>query len=114
MENKLIKNLWLLGALILHILFMTAGSSWGSLSGTLDYRVESIEDDAEQFGVSTNRDIYDLELGDKLCGIRFKYVKIPKGSTITKAYIQFAVDEARLDVTDLTIWGQLHEDAKEF
>jgi type IV pilus assembly protein PilY1 len=114
MEKKLTKNLCLLGILIPYLILMTASQSWGSLSGTLDYRVESVEDDAEQVGVSTVTDIYDLELGDKLCGIRFRQVKIPKGSTITRAYIQFTVDEARLDVTNLTIWGESKDIAKQF
>lgn len=77
---------------------------WGTTSGTFETRVIQLSDDAEETtGVSTN--IYDLELGDKLCGIRFQNVSIPRYSTITNAYIQFTVDEVRTDPTNLTIYG---------
>ncbi len=114
MDTKLTKKSWLMGILLFHIILMTAGPSWGTLSGALDYRVESIEDDAEQIGSSVNIYINDLELGQKQCGIRFRHVKIPKGSTITNAYIQFTVDQASSDDTDLTIWGENANSAKLF
>ena len=69
-------------------LLLIASSPVFSATGTVDIRVIQIADDAEETtGVSTW--IYDLELGDKLCGIRFQNVGIPKDATITNAYIQF-------------------------
>jgi len=86
-------------------LLITTSSQVLAATGTVDIRVTQIADDAEETtGVSTW--IYDLELGDKLCGIRFQNVNIPIGSTITNAYIQFSVDEVRSGTTNLTIWAE--------
>ena len=40
-------------------------------TATLKIPVLLLEDDAEESGGNVNTNIYDLELGDKLCGIRF-------------------------------------------
>ncbi len=104
-DSKLKYKICLGGIILTCLVLMTTGPAWAVLTGTLDYRVEGIQDDAEQTGSSVNWDINDLELGDKICGIRFRDVKIPKGSTITRAYIQFTVDETRSETTNLTIWG---------
>ncbi len=105
----------LMGAVALGLLLLFPFQTWGEQStGTLDIRVEDISDDAEQNGASVNNDIYDLELGDKICGMRFQNLAIPQGSTITSAYIQFEVDEVRDGITNLTIWGQNHENPTTF
>ena len=50
----------------------------------------------------------DLELvfdkgGNQTVGMRFRGINVPQGATITKAYIQFQVDEKSTqgDITDL-------------
>ena len=76
-------------------------------SGSVDVRVGASSDDAEEFGPdavspSTNGQIYlissDLELvadieptssGTQKVGMRFTGVSVPKGATITNAYIRF-------------------------
>ena len=55
---------------------------------------------------SVSTDINDLEMGYKLCGIRFQGVDVPKGATITRAYIQFTADYATTDASNLQIWGE--------
>ena len=65
----------------------------------LDVQVNTSSDDAEeQAGGSVGLTSSDLEMtqegSQQTVGIRFQGVNIPPGATITKAYIQFTVDEA--------------------
>ncbi|MEO0468441.1 MAG: metallophosphoesterase, partial [Bacteroidota bacterium] len=60
----------------------------------------------------------DLELanennaGDQLVGMRFASVNIPKGATITNAYLQFTVDETQnINPSELVIFGEDEENA---
>ena len=104
MEHKHIKNGCIILAAFLCAMLAIPLQVFGATSGTFETRVIQLADDAEQTGgVSTN--INDLELGKKLCGIRFQNVTIPQYSTITNAYIQFTVDKDTTGATDLTIWG---------
>ncbi|TFG89240.1 MAG: hypothetical protein E4H18_00570, partial [Hyphomicrobiales bacterium] len=89
--------------------------------GTLDVRVSANNDDAEE-RISTgavSRNSSDLELSvdgsnAQLVGLRFNGIAIPQGATITKAYIQFQVDEASSGATSLTIQGQASATADQF
>ena len=86
-------------------------------SGTVEVRVAQEIDDAEGTGDPPSTSINDLELGLKLCGIRFQNVTIPRYSTITNAYIQFTADRETTGVTNLTIWGHrnlMHPDSPDF
>ncbi len=47
-------------------------------------------------------------------GLRFVGVNIPKGAVITKAYVQFTVDESSSGGTSLTIEGELSDSADPF
>ncbi len=84
----------------------------GATSGTINIRVSTGNDDAEED--ASDGDMYldssDLELvndgTDQIVGIRFQSISIPQGSTITNAYIVFTVDEESSESTSLTIWGQ--------
>ncbi len=88
--------------------------AWGASAGTVDVRVADISDDAEESGGSVSTSINDLELGDKLCGIRFQNITVPHGSTITNAYIEFAVRTSTRGTTNLTIDGEASDDASRF
>jgi hypothetical protein len=90
------------------ILIAIPPNGWGATAGTIETRVFAIAGDAEEVGGTVNNDIYDLELGDKLCGIRFRSINIPAGSTITNAYIQFTVDEVQSVATNLTLYTERH------
>ncbi len=104
MNKKINLSIFLIVLVVVGLL-LTAPAQVMAATGTVDIRVIQLADDAEEApGVYTN--IYDLELGDKLCGIRFQNVSIPRDSTITNAYIQFSVDEVRSVTTNLTIWGE--------
>ena len=98
----------------------TAGLSVQSTLG-LDIRVSSSYDDAEER--RSNGDMYrtssDLELShdgstDQLIGIRFRDLRIPAGAVITRAYVQFTVDETNSGATSLTISGQAADNAAYF
>ena len=75
---------------------------------TIDIHVSQLSDDAEEntAGTWVSTNINDLEMGDKLCGVRFQGVDIPKGAAINRAYIQFTADYARTGPSNLIIWGE--------
>ncbi|HHB93935.1 MAG TPA: hypothetical protein ENK88_02140, partial [Campylobacterales bacterium] len=87
---------------------------------TIQTRVSSSNDDAEE-RVSNGhmyRDSSDLELTEdghtQVVGIRFQNLNIPQGATITKAYIQFEVDETSSKSTHLTIKGEDTDNSSSF
>ncbi len=77
---------------------------------TVEVRVSSSSDDAEQQSSSTNLSSSDLELTvdsvNQTVGMRFNGVSIPQGATVVTAYLQFKVDEISSTATTLTIFGQ--------
>ena len=89
-------------------------------AGSVDVRVASGSDDAEEHITEANAiDLTssDLELPDEggggdlqEIGIRFQNVRVPAGSTISSATIQFTVDEADDEPTSLLIYGELSAD----
>jgi len=86
---------------------------------TLEIRVDHGNDDAEEFSNgSMYRNSSDLELtkdsSTQKIGIRFNTLTIPKNSTITKAYIEFHVDEKDNRSTYLVIQGEAHDDPPNF
>lgn len=82
----------------------------------VEVRVSAQADDAEQrlSSGSVYLDSSDLELikdpevakGDQVVGIRFTNVSIPRGATITNAYVEFQVDEASNEATSLVLRGE--------
>jgi len=76
-----------------------------------EVRVSDPNDDAEE---RANGSMYlnssDLELSqdssNQTIGIRFDSIDIPSNVTITNAYIQFTVDEAKSEATSLMIFGE--------
>jgi hypothetical protein len=60
----------------------------------------------------------DLELvydgNNQVVGMRFSGVSIPKGATITNAYLQFKVDETSTEATTLSIKGERSPNALAF
>ncbi|MEE9355516.1 MAG: PilC/PilY family type IV pilus protein [Methylococcaceae bacterium] len=89
-------------------------SAEAASSTTLEVRVNSDQDDAEQVAPNGSIDVTgssDLELindgNDQLVGIRFDSVDIPVGATIESAEIEFEVDEKKTGATSLTIYGQM-------
>ena len=78
-------------------------------------RADGSGDGAEEWGAGeASVPIYDLELGAALIGVRFGNVSVPQGAIITNAYIQFTVEVTSSEDTNLTIWGQAHDDAPIF
>jgi hypothetical protein len=87
----------------------------GGTPVTVSSRINAGTDDAEerQSGGTMYINSSDLELvydtattGNQHVGMRFRNVNVPKGKTITNAYIQFTVDETNSGTTNLTIKGQ--------
>ncbi|MBK5266704.1 MAG: tandem-95 repeat protein [Acidimicrobiia bacterium] len=82
-------------------------------SFTIDVRVSSSDDDNEERPNGTSRiGSSDLEMtddgGPQIVGIRFQNLQIPRNSIITKAYIQFQVDEASAGPANLSLQVQDH------
>src|SRR3954453_15317968 len=76
-------------------------------------------DDAEEFATgSMYLTSSDLELvydgSNQRVGIRFTNVTIPKGATITKAYLQFEAKETQSEATSLAIRGKAADNAAPF
>ena len=78
----------------------------------LDIQIAEGSDDAEERDDgSMSLTSSDLELtfdrgGDQKVGMRFNGLGVPKGATVTKAYIQFQVDEDSTGETSLTLQGE--------
>ncbi len=97
---------------------ITTGSG-GSAGGTISKRVSTGSDDAEEFA---SGDMYlnssDLELAysssSQTIGMRFTGITIPKNSTITRAYLQFKVDESSSGNVPLTIKAHSSNNAGTF
>lgn len=82
--------------------------------------IASSSDDAEEY-VDTkyiNLTSTDLEMTrenqEQLIGMVFKNVDVPKGATITNAYIQFTTDEQTSEITSLMIKGEATDNAQAF
>src|SRR5439155_4085699 len=86
----------------------------------LDVRVAVSSDDAEESsGGSVSLTSSDLELVTdgtvvQTVGVRFKGLVIPKGATITAAWIQFETDEKKSVATSLMIRAQAVDNAATF
>jgi pectate lyase len=86
---------------------------------TFEVRVAKGADDVEE---SSTGSIYinssDLELvydgSNQVVGMRFRGVSVPKGATITNAYLQFKVDETSSEVTKISINGEAKSNALAF
>ncbi len=89
--------------------------------GGLSIRVSAGNDDAEERVSNGNVSLgsSDLELikdgsNNQIVGIRFNNVTIPRGATILSAYLEFAADETDNGSTNLTIYGEDHDDASQY
>ncbi|HKY31066.1 MAG TPA: PKD domain-containing protein [Candidatus Polarisedimenticolia bacterium] len=80
-------------------------------TAAVEARVASGSDDAEESpaGLTTTSST-DLELvydgGDQVVGMRFASLSIPQGALITRAHVQFQVDEPSSTLTRLTIQAE--------
>jgi len=87
---------------------------------SVESKISNTNDDAEETLASgyVNPHSTDLELiqeyKQQTVGLRFQNIAIPKGATITKAYIQFQVDETSAVTTNLIIHGQKSVNAGAF
>ena len=95
----------------------------GDPPGTVNSRISSSSDDAEQ-RISDNivdLDSTDIEIGidptsngDQIEGLRFNNLDIPQGATVTSSYIEFETDETDSEATSVTIWAQDSDNASTF
>lgn len=89
---------------------------------TVSSRISNENDDAEENikgGVLLNSDdielVYDSKTtGNQIIGLLFRNLNIPVGATISKAYIQFAVDERSTASCSLNIQGESSDNAAPF
>jgi DNA/RNA endonuclease YhcR with UshA esterase domain len=88
-------------------------------SSTVDVRVASGDDDAEESATgSVSLTSSDLELvadgSNQTVGMRFNGIAIPKRATITNAWIQFQTDQVSTGLASLTIRGQAADNPTTF
>ncbi len=86
---------------------------------TLERRVAAGADDAEESATGTvSLTNNDLELvfdrANQTVGLRFPSLAIPRGASITRAWVQLVADEAQSEATTLTIQGQAIDTAPAF
>uniref|UniRef100_A0A540V9H0 Tandem-95 repeat protein n=1 Tax=Litorilinea aerophila TaxID=1204385 RepID=A0A540V9H0_9CHLR len=98
---------------------ITVSGGGGGGTSTVEVRVGASSDDAEERAngrvVLSSSDLELIrERDDQVVGIRFAGVAIPQGATIVNAYIQFTVDEATSEATNLTIQGEAADHASTF
>ncbi len=114
------RNARFLNYCLIIIIFIFSSTSFAT---TEQIRVSSNNDDAEE--LISDGDMYrnssDLELGYdsyagglQIVGIRFRNINIPQGATITSAYIEFETDETDSGTTNLVIFGEDDDSAKQF
>ncbi|MEE9351199.1 MAG: PKD domain-containing protein, partial [Thiotrichaceae bacterium] len=80
---------------------------------TLDISVNASSDDAEEFSNgSIKLASGDIELvnaqeaGNQTVGIRFTGIQLPVSAIVSKAYLQFKVDEVSSDSAELIVYGE--------
>lgn len=91
-------------------------------SYTVQSMVYTGSDDAEEYkngNISLTSDdlelVYDTKTtGNQIVGLLFRNLSIPQGASITKAYIQFTVDERTTNTCSLTIKGEAADNAAYF
>ncbi|HFD87922.1 MAG TPA: RTX toxin, partial [Gammaproteobacteria bacterium] len=89
-------------------------------AGVLDRRIATSYDDAEQrANGSISRGDSDLEMvfdkgGNQTVGVRFPDLTIPRGATVTSAWIQFTTDEKSTTPTALVIDAAAADTTKPF
>ncbi|MCH9698895.1 MAG: integrin alpha [Gammaproteobacteria bacterium] len=76
----------------------------------LETQIITSSDDAEEKSSgSVNSRSSDLDLGEKLVGLRFAAVNIPAGAIITRAYVQFDADESNSSVAMFELVGEAND-----
>ncbi len=121
------KKFILLTSFVLVLALAGTNAAFGDLS--FEVRVAASNDDAEEEVSSggMDRGSSDLELGHEgvasatslqTVGVRFTGVDVPKGAAITKAYVQFSVDdkdnEYHAPPVSLIVGGELSPDPVDF
>ncbi len=105
------------------VLVLSCGSAlahWTSTAvAVTNVPVTGSADDAEESATgSVSLTSTDLELvfdkSDQTVGLRFAGVTVPRGATITAAWVQFEVDETSTGSTSLTLRAQAADDAGPF
>lgn len=131
MTMNMITRILMLAFLAAAITVVIPADSFAVFEGTLNIRVSSGDDDAEECVAGganagdVEPDSSDLEMVDdsgghgcnQIIGLRFQNVGIPAGSEITRAYIEFTHDDGagrENDDTTLTIKGEDIDDAPAF
>jgi type IV pilus assembly protein PilY1 len=92
-----------------------------SFSGTPyasgEYPVVAFDDDMEGSGdpgTTPDNQLWDLDLGEHVVGLRFQDVQVAQGATITSAHIEFVARDSDSVATDLVIEGEASDNAEAF
>ncbi|MEE9346532.1 MAG: hypothetical protein V3U88_13075 [Methylococcales bacterium] len=107
--------------LIVALVFLSNGFFSRVEAAILDVRISAGSDDAEEYtdSGSVNIDSRDLEMSEsnarnRLVGMRFNVINIPKHATITQAYVQFQVNDSDSSAAALTITGEVADNSPTF
>ena len=93
----------------------------GTLSKVLDVRIGSPNNDAEEFVwngsvnlTSSDLELYSDEGNPQQVGLRFQNISIPRGATITNAYLEFTVDETNSGAFSMKVSGEATDNSTVF
>ena len=86
-------------------------SATGCFAATALATISTDDDDAEQDGSSVDTGSGDLDISDKMIGLRFTDVDVPNGADILSAKITVVADDDASGTADVTIDGELTGDA---
>ncbi|MGD9215379.1 MAG: hypothetical protein PVJ84_11215, partial [Desulfobacteraceae bacterium] len=82
-----------------------------------EYPLINALDDMEGSGapnVSPDNQLWDLDMGERIVGLRFQDVNVDQGAVITSAYIEFVAVDSDSKTTNLTIQGEANDNAAPF
>ena len=90
-------------------------SSSSTSTETISVRISDKNDDIEERSDGEIKRGEDkIKLGERMTGLRFQFLKIPQGASITSAYITFTAYADKTESTSLIIYGEDTDDANSF
>jgi type IV pilus assembly protein PilY1 len=82
-----------------------------------EYPIVAYDDDMEGSGApgtSPDGQLWDLDMGEQVVGLRFQDIQVAQGATVTSAYIEFVACDSDSPTTNLTIVGEASDNADPF
>jgi len=92
-------------------------SSTIQIKSKISHRLDDAEENSvsgEMYRYSQGLDMVKDKGREHIIGLRFRNIKVPKGVSIVKAYLQFTSEEINSEPTSLTIYGEASKKVRKF